>query len=120
MKELQENIKQKNHLYDELRKRPFEIKAVANRVNPSNHPELTNTIISKIKNKERFYAKIRIEGERLWCIVIGRIDSHNANFDDKEEGQIFAGILDSHPVNEKISFNDLVEFQSSDVYEIRN
>ena len=69
-------------------------------MNTLNHPSITNKIKDKLKNKERFLAKVLIEGERLWCIVIGRSDSHNANFDDSEEGEVFVGILDNEPLSD--------------------
>lgn len=102
----------------ELGKRPFEVKSSAEIVDTNNHPSLTNTITEALNKKERILAKVRIEGERLWCIVIGRSDSHNANFDDSEEGQIFVGVLSNEPINDKLSFNDLIEFQSCDVFEV--
>ena len=118
-RELNAKIAECNRLHEELRKRPFEVKASGEIVDTGNHPELTNLITEKLKNNERFYAKVRIGGERIWCVVVGRIDSHNANFDDSEEGQIFAGILDNTPVNENLKFNDLIEFQSCDVFELK-
>jgi len=101
-----------------LLERPFKIMANAELFDTEQHPQLTNLITDKLKNKDRFLVKVSIENERLWCIVIGRSDSHNANFNDSEEGQIFVGILDNDPINEKLSFNDMVEFQSCDVIEI--
>lgn len=117
-RELNAKIEECNRLHQELRKRPFEVKASAETVSTNNHPSLTNTITEALNNKERILAKVRIEGERLWCIVIGRSDSHNANFDDSEEGQIFVGVLSNEPINDNLSFNDLIEFQSCDVFEI--
>lgn len=119
MSELNEKIEECNRLHEELKKRPFEIKASGETVDTANHPELTNLITEKLKNNERFNAKVRIKGERIWCIVIGRADSHNANFDDSEEGQIFVGVLNNKPVNDDLKFNDLIEFQSSDVFELQ-
>ena len=105
----------------ELLKRPFKIMAMGETVNTDNHPKLTNEITEKLNKKQRFVAKILINNERSWCMVIGRSDSHNANFDKSEEGQIFVGVLDNEPVNnEKLHFNDLVEFQSCDVFEIQD
>jgi hypothetical protein len=117
-RELNVKIEECNRLHQELSKRPFEVKASAESVNTDNHPKLTNEIKEKLKNKERFAAKVLIEGERIWCIVIGRSDSHNANFDDSEEGEIFVGVLDNEPISDKLKFNDLIEFQSCDVFEI--
>lgn len=117
-RELSVKIEECNRLHQELRKRPFEIKTSAETVNTDNHPELTNEIKEKLNNKQRFLVKILIEGERLWCTVIGRSDSHNSNFDDSEDGEIFVGVLDNEPINDKLKFNDLVEFQSCDVLEL--
>lgn len=105
----------------ELLERPFKVMAKGETVNTDNHPVLTNKITEKLNKKERFRTKILINGERIWCIVIGRSDSHNANFDNSEEGEIFIGVMDDEPINnEKLHFNDLVEFQSCDVFEIQD
>jgi hypothetical protein len=119
MSELTEKIEECNKLHEELRNRPFEIKAKGEIVNMENHPKLTNLIIKKLKNNERFYAKVRIKGERIWCIVIGRDDSHNANFDNSEEGQIFVGVIDNEPISDNLKFNDLIKFQSCDVFDLK-
>ena len=117
-RELNAKIEECNNLHQEIRKRPFEVKASAEVVDTNNHPKLTNIIKDKLNNKERFLAKILIDGERLWCTVIGRSDSHNANFDDSEDGEIFVGVLDNEPISDKLKFNDLIGFQSCDVFEI--
>jgi Na+-transporting NADH:ubiquinone oxidoreductase subunit NqrA len=117
--ELRGKIEECNELHDELRKRPFRIVTKAEVVDTENHPQLTNLITEKLKNNERFCAKVRINGERIWCIVIGRSDSHNANFDDSEEGQIFVGIIDNIPFSSDFKFNDLIEFQSCDVFDLK-
>lgn len=117
--ELHEAIKQKEVLYQELRKRPFAIKGRAQTVDVDNHPYLTKTMQDLLNNDKRFHAKIKINDEFLWCICIGRIDSHNDNFGNEEEGQIFAGIIDQVPKNNKLKFNDLIEFQSCDVKEVK-
>ena len=105
-----------HELHEQLMKRPFEIKASGDIVSTGNHPDLTNEMISKLKSNERFHVRIRIGDEKIWVLVIGRVDSHNANFDDSEEGQIFAGILNADFEILGLKFNDLVEFQSCDVY----
>lgn len=119
MNELDRKIEECNSLHEELRKRPFEIKASGETVNIENHPKLTNLIIANLHNNKRFYANVSVNGEHIWCIVIGRADSHNANFDDSEEGQIFVGVLDNVPVTSDLKFNDLIEFQSCDVVSLK-
>lgn len=96
-------------LQDVLSKRPFDIKTKADVVNTGNHPKMTNHIKEKLSNKERFLAKVLINGERLWCIVIGM---------SYEEGDTFVGVLDNDPVSDELSFNDMIEFQSCDVFEL--
>ena len=112
---LSEKTQECYRLQKELDKRPFEIKASAEIMYPSHHPKLTKALIAKFKNKERFFAQVLIEGEKLWCIAIGIIDS----YDDGEEGEIFAGILDDAPKNNKLKYNDLIQFQSCDVIDIK-
>ena len=129
--ELKEKIEECERLYAKLAKRPFKIKASACIVDVNNHPKLTNLLIKKLKNKERVYAKVSFEGERIWCILIGRADSYNANFSKEEtnifgelniieeEGEIFVGVIDNVPISDKIKFNDLIQFQSCDVFEVQ-
>ena len=117
-KELNAKIVECDNLHNELIKRPFEVKSGAETVNVSQHPLVTNQIQYKLKNNERFGATVTIEGEVLCCIVIGRSDSHNANFDNSEEGEIFVGVLDDEPMRSNLKFNDLIEFQSCDVHDI--
>ncbi|MBE7653252.1 hypothetical protein J2Q11_10975 [Tenacibaculum finnmarkense genomovar finnmarkense] len=88
----------------EYLKRPLEIKASAESVAKSKK-ENRDIINSFLNKKTRFLAKVLIDKERLWCIVIGRYDSNNANFNDTEEGEIFLGILDNEPLSEKLKFN---------------
>ena len=120
MREVTEKINECNHLHEELAKRPFEIKGNAEVIDTSLHPKLTDRLQELLKSNTRFYVKILINSERFWVIPIGRSDSHNANFDNSEEGQIFVGVVDNQLLNDKIKFNDLVEFQSCDVLDIKN
>lgn len=119
MSELTTAIEQNNTLHDELRERPFKVKASANLVDVDNHPVTTKIIQDLLNNNKRFSARINLNGTPVWCIVIGRIDSHNANFNDSEEGQIFAGVIDEDICILNVKFNDLVEFQSCDVHELK-
>ena len=105
-KELKKKIEECNNLYGLLDKRPIQIKAIAETVSVSNHPKMTKIISELIKNNKRFYVKIRLQGERLWVIPVA------------ENEQIFYAILDSDPINDDLHFNDLISFQSCDVFEI--
>ena len=57
-------------------------------------------------NNCRFWVKLRFDGNAFWVMPIKRDD------------QIFYAIVDNDLVSMKLSFNDLVEFQSCDVITI--
>ena len=97
----------------ELSKRPIEIKASAEIIDPSLHPKLTTEIQRKLDQKERFYCKVLISNENLWVLPIGTLDG-----DEFEKGEIFLAIIDNEPLNEDLNFNDLIQFQSCDVVEM--
>ena len=117
-KEVSRLSAERDNLLNKLNERPFKIKAKAELVNANNHPELTKLIQNKLLNKERFLAKVLIGSERLWVLPIGFADYNNELFENEEVGEIFVGVLDNEPINENLSFNDMIQFQSSDVFVI--
>ena len=115
--ELKNKIDELERFREELSKRPFKLKSVdMDFINPKQHPELTNQIIQDLNNGMRGFVTVFIDTHLVELIIIGRSDSHNANFGDDEEGEIFVGVVNKLPKIEGLKFNDLIEFQSCDVY----
>lgn len=104
--ELRLKIDECNRLHDELLMRPLKVvPTICDLANANNHPKLTYEIAQLIKSNTRFWCKIAVKGEQFWVMPL-----------IKDE-QIFTGLVSSNVLS-SIKFNDLIEFQSCDVFEI--